>query len=103
MVVQPKIEEKIRRAFLPSHLEVINESHHHATRPGAESHFKVILVSATFAGRSPVDRHRLVYQALSEELKGTVHALSLQLFSPEEWAKQGRPAESPPCLGGSGK
>jgi BolA protein len=103
MSLQASIENKVRAAFAPGYLELVNESHQHATRPGAESHFKLVLVSAAFSGQSPVQRHRSVYQVLAEELAAGVHALTLQLFTPAEWEKRGQAQESPPCLGGSGK
>ena len=64
-------------------LDVINESHLHAghrTSPGTgESHFRVLMVSALFAGKSRLQRHRLVNETLAAELTGQVHALALEL------------------------
>ena len=66
-------------AFAPAELEVMNDSHHHAghrSSPEPErSHFSVTVVSAAFAGKSRVERHRMVNAALAEELAGRVHAL----------------------------
>ncbi|GIX30272.1 MAG: transcriptional regulator BolA [Porticoccaceae bacterium] len=93
-----RIEAKLRAAFAPRHLEIVDESHRHAVPPGAESHFRVVLVSAAFAGLSRIARHRAVYRCLAEELAGPVHALALHTFAPEEWAGEAPP--SPPCLGG---
>ena len=77
-----------QRAFAPTRLDVINDSHLHAghrTSPGTgESHFRVLIVSALFAGKSRLQRHRLVNEALAAELKGKVHALALELHAPEE-------------------
>ena len=82
------MREKLQRAFQPTRLDVINESHLHAghrTSPGTgESHFRVLLVSPVFAGKSRLQRHRLVNEALAAELKGKVHALALDLRAPDE-------------------
>jgi len=82
------MREKLQRAFQPTRLDVINESHLHAghrTSPGTgESHFRVLMVSPLFAGKSRLQRHRLVNEALAAELKGKVHALALDLRAPDE-------------------
>ena len=82
------MREKLQRTFQPTRLDVINESHLHAghrTSPGTgESHFRVLLVSPVFAGKSRLQRHRLVNEALASELKGKLHALALDLRAPDE-------------------
>ncbi len=82
------MREKLQRTFQPTRLDVINESHLHAghrTSPGTgESHFRVLMVSALFAGKSRLQRHRLVNEALAAELEGKVHALALDLRAPGE-------------------
>lgn len=101
MSVQKNIEAKIKQKLAPVYLEVINESFMHSVPPGSESHFKVIVVSDLFAKRSLVEQHRMVNEILAEELKESVHALSMQTFTPEEWKERGRKILStPPCLGG---
>lgn len=86
----------------PVHLEVLDESSMHSVPDGAESHFKVIVVSTAFAEASRVDRHRKVNGALAGELQAGLHALSVQAFTPDEWtARGGAVLPSPPCLGGS--
>ena len=88
MSVEATMREKLQRAFQPTRLDVINESHLHAghrTSPGTgESHFRVRMVSPVFAGKSRLQRHRLVNEALAAELKGKVHALALDLRAPDE-------------------
>jgi BolA protein len=88
MSVEATIREKLQRTFQPTRLDVINESHLHAghrTSPGTgESHFRVLMVSALFGGKSRLQRHRLVNEALAAELKGKVHALALDLSAPGE-------------------
>ena len=72
MRVEETIREKLRGAFAPAEIEVVNDSHHHAghrSSPGTgESHFSVTVVSAAFAGKSRLERHRMVNAALAEEL-----------------------------------
>jgi len=85
MSVAQNIERKLNEAFAPLSLLVMDESHLHAghvgARPEGETHFRVEVVSAAFADCSRVDRQRMVYDTLSEELAGPVHALSV-LASP---------------------
>jgi len=103
MRIQSILEAKLRAAFDPVHLEVVNESHLHSVPPGSESHFKVIIVSERFAGQSLIEQQRLVNAALAEELKGGVHALTMKTLSKERWEALGRKVEltSPLCRGGS--
>lgn len=85
MSVTKRIETKLQAAFDPTRLEVVNESHLHASHAGSpgtgESHFKVLIKSSKFAGLSKVDAQRAVMTSLKEELAGPVHALSLQTFT----------------------
>ena len=80
------IERKLSGGLSPTVLVVEDDSHRHAghsgARPGGESHFNVTVEAAAFAGLRPVDRQRLVYRLLAEELAGPVHALSLTLSTP---------------------
>jgi BolA family transcriptional regulator, general stress-responsive regulator len=86
--VQEQIRAKLQTALTPIFLDVIDDSHHHAghagARPGGETHFTVHVVSEAFAGKSRVDRHRLINQALSAELDGGVHALAIIAKAPGE-------------------
>ena len=88
MSVEASIREKLVQALQPTRLDVVNESHLHAghrTSPGTgESHFRVLVVSAAFAGKSRIDRHRMVNEALAAELKGKVHALAIKAYAPSE-------------------
>ncbi len=85
------MDQKIRASLEVELLEVINESSAHQMspegRPGAraQTHFRLLIVSKDFEGLSTVNRHRKVYQILSEELKNGVHALCQQTFTPKEW------------------
>jgi BolA protein len=88
MSVEQSIREKLARAFAPTRLEVVNESHLHAghrSSPGTgESHFRVLIVAPLFAGKSRLERHRLVNATLAAELAGKVHALALHTYAPGE-------------------
>lgn len=97
-VIQSAISDKLKKQFNPAHLEVTNESHMHSVPPNSETHFKVILVSASFDGMMKVKRHQAIYAELSSELEGPVHALALHLHTPEEWAAKNELApDSPLC------
>ena len=86
MTVAESIETKLRNAFAPQTLNVIDESHLHAghvgARPEGETHFRVEIVSEAFADCGRVERQRLVYGILSDELAGPVHALSVSATPP---------------------
>jgi stress-induced morphogen len=99
--VENRIKTKLSNSFNPSHLDVTNESYMHSVPQGAESHFKVVLVTEAFAGKRQVQRHQAIYACLADELKTGVHALALHTFSPAEWHAQATVPASPQCLGGS--
>jgi BolA protein len=100
--VQRAIEEKLTSALSPTHLVVENESHMHAVKPGSESHFKVLVVSEAFEGKSRVERQRRVNEILRDELAQGLHALSMRALTPNELARGGADGfVSPKCLGGS--
>lgn len=101
MTVAESIEEKLRARLRPTHLEVKNESGMHAVPKGSETHFRVVVVSPAFDGMGRVDRHKLVYEALADELRSGVHALAVVSRTPAEWEKEANPGESPACMGGS--
>ncbi len=102
MTVQSTIEHKLTEKLHPVHLEVVNESNMHSVPEGSESHFKVTAVSDEFTDKNLVARHRLVNDILDEELRGSLHALSLHTLTPDEWLdRAGAVEDSPECLGGS--
>lgn len=84
-MIREQIEEKLRAAFNPVFLEVVDESYRHNVPAGSESHFKVVLVSDRFTGERFLNRHRLIYSTLTEELSTTVHALALHTYTIKEW------------------
>lgn len=88
MTVRDRIEAKINAAFQPVSLHIHDDSASHAghvgARPEGETHFTVEVVAEAFAGKSRIDRQRLVHQTLAEELAGPVHALSIKAHAPGE-------------------
>ena len=88
MGMKERIEEKLSAAFAPLSLSVADDSAKHAghagARPGGQTHFTVTLVSERFAGKTLVERHRMVYDALKAELEERVHALAIIAKTPQE-------------------
>ncbi len=96
MSIQEAMEKKLKAAFSPERLAIINESHlhaghhheesgHHAVYDGTgETHFRVRIVSSAFAGKSRLERHRAVNALLADELKAGVHALAIEPAAPGE-------------------
>ena len=96
MSIQKTITDKLERTFSPERLDVINESSqhaghhhvdsgHHATFDGSgETHFRVRIVATAFAGKSRVERHRMVNDLLAPELKAGLHALAIEPAAPGE-------------------
>ena len=88
MGVAERIARKLNEALSPQRLVVTDESHLHAghagSRPGGESHFRLLIVAAAFEGLSRVDRQRAVNRVLEQELAGPVHALAMRTLSPQE-------------------
>ena len=81
------IREKLTKALNPETLEIADESLKHAghvgARPEGKSHFHITVVSKAFEPLSRLERHRVIYEILKEELDGQIHALSLTLQSPK--------------------
>jgi BolA family transcriptional regulator, general stress-responsive regulator len=88
MRIAALIRSKLTAALSPSSLEIVDESHHHkghaGARPNGESHFRVEIVADAFRGKSRIERQRLVYAALAEEMSHDIHALSLVTRAPGE-------------------
>jgi BolA family transcriptional regulator, general stress-responsive regulator len=86
--VKHAITNKLREAFTPESLDVVDESHlhegHSGHRPGGETHFRVYIVSDAFKGKSRIERHRMINMALAAELAGSVHALAIKAHAPGE-------------------
>ena len=100
MSMQTTIEQKLAGEIAVDYLQVENESHMHNVAPGAESHFKVTIVSNVFDAQMLIKRHRMVNRILQQELQ-QIHALALHTLTPQEWeARGGLVANSPKCRGG---
>ena len=88
MSLEQQIRTKLMIALEPTRLDVINESELHAghrSSPGTgESHFRVTIVSPKFDGLTRVARHRLINEALADELAGRLHALAVHAHAPGE-------------------
>lgn len=88
MSAEARMRQALMVALEPTRLDIINESEMHAGHRGSpgtgESHFRILVVSPKFAGKSRVDRHRIVNGLLASELKAGVHALALAAFAPGE-------------------
>ncbi|WP_411036742.1 BolA family protein [Shinella sp. BYT-45] len=89
MSMKSSIAGKLEAAFSPERLEVINESHLHAGhQPGfdgeGETHMRVRIVSAAFAGMSRVARHRAINDAVKAEFDAGLHALAVEAAAPGE-------------------
>jgi BolA protein len=67
---------------------------------GAESHFKVVIVSSAFEGKKLVARHRLLNGILAKTFSTHIHALALHTMTKEEWSISQQAPASPPCMGG---
>jgi BolA protein len=80
------IRARLIAAFAPTELEVIDDSHKHKGHAGAKDgrgHFRVKIVSAKFAGKKPLERHRMVFAVLDSMLKTDIHALSVHAAATE--------------------
>lgn len=83
------IEERLSTALAPDFLEILDESGEHQGHPGAArggGHYRVVIVSPRFEGKSLLARHRLVYEALGDAMRAQIHALSIQAKAPSEEA-----------------
>jgi BolA family transcriptional regulator, general stress-responsive regulator len=102
MSIQHELEQQLRAAFRPTHIEVLNESHLHGGAPRdpnrvRETHYKAVIVAESFAGKGQVQRHQMVYKSLGDFMT-RIHALGLHTFTPAEWAgRAGVAPASPLC------
>lgn len=88
MTLEQRIREKLLVTLEPIRLDVLNESHMHAGHAGdngtGQTHFRVLVVSKAFDGLSRIARHRLVNDALADEIRDGVHALAIKAAAPGE-------------------
>ncbi|WP_415885197.1 BolA family protein [Neptuniibacter sp. QD37_6] len=101
MSIEAVIRNRLEDGLAIEHLVIENESYMHSG-PATDSHFKVTVVSDDFAGKRKVQRHQLIFSFLSDRMNNPIHALSMHLFTQQEWYDRGQAvAPSPKCLGGS--
>ena len=82
-----QLQQRLNDVLAPQSLEVIDESHQHHGHAGANgsgfgTHFRVRITSHLFTGKSPVARHRLVYDALQDFMDQGLHALAIEAKTP---------------------
>jgi BolA protein len=81
-------------ALHPTQIEIIDDSHKHAGHEGARSgggHYTLQIVSAEFAGKATLARHRMIYSALGEMMKQEIHALNIQAYTEQELQSRSQP------------
>ena len=100
-MIEQSMTEKIRGHLSPLYFEIENESSKHHRNPAGETHFRIIVVSEVFTGKSLVDRQRVVSALFEQERSMGLHALTMKTFTPSEWAlNKNKPMiKSPTCLG----
>ena len=82
-----KLRSRLQDALAPEALDIIDESAKHAGHEGAASgggHYLLNIVSAAFEGKNPIQRHRLVFDAVGDMMHTDIHALSIQARAPDE-------------------
>lgn len=82
-----RLNARLQEALAPTQLEIVDETARHAGHAGAASgggHYIVHIVSGTFEGKSPIQRHRLVFDAVGDMMHTDIHALSIQAKAPGE-------------------
>jgi BolA protein len=80
-----QIRQRLDMTLQPQALEVIDEGHLHRGHEGAKDgrgHFRLKIVSRQFIGKSMVQRHRLVYQAMGDLMQSDIHALAIDAATP---------------------
>jgi len=93
--VADAICQRLTVALAPSRLDLADESAHHAghagARPEGGSHFRMLIVAATFTGKSRLERQRMVFAALGDLMQTEIHALSITALTPDEAASAAEP------------
>ena len=97
MNIKKELTKIIEKSFDVDTLKVVDESFKHNVSKGAQSHFKVIIISNDFIGKSQLERHKKVYLSL-HDLMQKIHALSLHTLTREEVQKENLDYETPDCV-----
>ena len=82
-----RIRSRIQAALTPESVEVVDESHLHEGHEGAQDgrgHFQVVVVSSDFEGKTRIQRHRMVFEAVGNLMSTDIHALGVKAYTPEE-------------------
>jgi BolA protein len=82
-----QIKQRLIEGLDAESVDVIDESHMHAGHAGAKTgmgHFNVTIIADAFAGKSLIERHRQVYEALGDMMQTDIHALSIKAYTPDE-------------------
>jgi len=83
-----EIRTRLEAALSPETLQVEDEGHLHIGHEGAKDgrgHFRVLVVSDQFHGKTPIQRHRIIYQAMGDLMQTDIHALAIDAYSPDEF------------------
>lgn len=97
MTVEDRIRERLA-ALSPESLEIGDDSALHAGHAGARGgggHYRLLIVAEAFAGKTTVARHRMIYDALGDLMRGAIHALAIRALTAEEARLQLTPKETP--------
>jgi len=92
MIPKAKIEKILHGNLAIEHLELTDESakhagHTEAVRSGG-GHFTLLVISRDFEGKKPIDRHKFIYRVLHQEMRHSIHALSIKAYTPQEYQSQ---------------
>ena len=99
MNIKELMDKKLSEKLEPTYLKVEDESHFHHVPKGAQTHFKIEIVSSRFENKKLLERHRIINEILKEEIT-KIRACSLHTLTPSEWEKDKTKAfRSPKCLG----
>lgn len=81
------IKTQLQQVFSPTHINVVDESHLHEGHAGAQTgkgHYALTIYSEAFHGKTPIQRHRMIYEALGELMTTRIHALSISAKPPKQ-------------------
>lgn len=78
MIEPSEIEQLLRGALDVQHIEIEDLT-------GSRDHYRLVLVASDFEGVLPIKQHRLIYAALKEQMKGPIHALTIESYTPAQW------------------
>lgn len=90
------IDSTLKNKLNAMHVGIVDESHLHRGHKaaGGAGHYQVLVVSPRFEDENLIDRVRMVYSALDEQINGQrklIHALQIKTFTPAQWEQEGRP------------